>query len=139
VWQILKRSNLILFISFYYNIIYYDYYNTYRLEEAGYGIGLKLVELIGIRERATKRETRLVNMLQYVSNVIWRHLFNKAADNLERSMENEDEYMIHENSPITNTFVSVPADMGQLNCAAYFAGLIAGVLDSTRFVSYHYI
>ena len=58
-----------------------------RLEEAGYGIGLKLVELIGIRERATKRETRLVNMLQYVSNVIWKHLFNKAADNLERSME----------------------------------------------------
>ena len=77
-------------------------------------------------------------MLQYVSNVIWKHLFNKAADNLERSMENEDEYMIHENSPITNTFVSVPADMGQLNCAAYFAGLIAGVLDSTRFVSYLY-
>jgi hypothetical protein len=111
----------------------------YRLEEAGYGIGLKLVELIGIRERATKRETRLVNMLQYVSNVIWRHLFNKAADNLERSMENEDEYMIHENSPITNTFVSVPSDMGQLNCAAYFAGLIAGVLDSTRFVSIIFI
>lgn len=76
-------------------------------------------------------------MLQYVSNVIWKHLFNKAADNLERSMENEDEYMIYENCPITNTFVSVPSDMGQLNCAAYFAGLIAGVLDSTRFVSFY--
>ena len=43
--------------------------------------------------------------------------------------------MIHESSPITNTFVSVPADMGQLNCAAYLAGLIAGVLDSAKFVS----
>lgn len=43
--------------------------------------------------------------------------------------------MIHEKDPITNTFVSVPADMGQLNCAAYIAGIIAGVLDGASFVS----
>ena len=29
--------------------------------------------------------------MQYVSNTIWRHLFNKEADSLQRSMENEDE------------------------------------------------
>jgi len=104
-----------------------------KLEEAGYGIGQRMIELIGCRDRLTKRETRLVSMLQFVSNQIWRHLFNKAADNLEKSMENEDEYMIHENAPITNAFVSVPADMGQLNCAAFLAGIIAGILDSARF------
>ena len=43
--------------------------------------------------------------------------------------------MIHESSPVTNAFVSVPADMGQLNCAAFLAGIVAGVLDSARFVS----
>ena len=43
--------------------------------------------------------------------------------------------MIHENASITNTFVSVPADMGQLNCAAYLAGIVAGILDSAKFVS----
>lgn len=43
--------------------------------------------------------------------------------------------MIHENSPVTNSFVSVPADMGHLNCAAFIAGIIAGMLDSARFVS----
>ena len=43
--------------------------------------------------------------------------------------------MIHESAPVTNTYVSVPADMGQLNCAAFLAGIIAGVLDSARFVS----
>lgn len=62
-----------------------------KLEEAGYGIGQRMTELIGVREKSTKRETRLVNMLQYVTNVVWKHLFNKSADNLERSMENEDE------------------------------------------------
>eukprot|EP01033_Poteriospumella_lacustris_P019588 gene19588-14206_t len=104
-----------------------------KLETLGYSIGQKLIEMISCRDRATKRETRLVGMLQYVSNVLWKHLFGKAADNLERSMENEDEYMIHENSPVTNTFVSVPADMGHLNCAAFIAGIIAGALDSARF------
>jgi Transport protein particle (TRAPP) component len=44
--------------------------------------------------------------------------------------------MIHESAPVTNAFVSVPADMGQLNCAAFLAGIIAGVLDSARFVSH---
>lgn len=43
--------------------------------------------------------------------------------------------MIHENSPVTNAFVSVPADMGQLNCAAFIAGIVAGALESTKFVS----
>ena len=42
--------------------------------------------------------------------------------------------MIHENNPVTNTFISLPADMGQLNCAAFLAGIIAGVLDSAKFV-----
>ena len=104
-----------------------------KLEENGYGIGQRLIELVGCRERITKRETKIVNMLQYVTNVIWKHLFNKVADNLERSMDNQDEYMIHEMSPITNTFVSVPDDMGSFNCASFIAGIIAGVLDSAMF------
>jgi hypothetical protein len=62
-----------------------------------------------------------------------------VADSLERSTENEDEYMIHEREPITNAFVSAPADMSQLNCAAYIAGIISGVLNGASFVSIIYI
>ena len=43
--------------------------------------------------------------------------------------------MIYENNPITNAFISVPSDMGQLNCAAFIAGIIAGILDSSKLVS----
>jgi len=75
-----------------------------KLEEAGYGIGQRVVELVGSRERLTKRETRVVNMLQYVSNVVWKHLFNKTADNLERSMENEDECELHNRLHTLGTF-----------------------------------
>jgi hypothetical protein len=46
--------------------------------------------------------------------------------------------MIHENTPITNSFVSVPVDMGQLNCASFIAGIIAGILDSSKFVRFFF-
>jgi hypothetical protein len=62
-----------------------------RLETAGFSIGQRVIELVSCRDRVTKRETRIVNMLQYISNVAWKYLFGKVADNLERSMENEDE------------------------------------------------
>ena len=60
-------------------------------------------------------------------------MFGKIADSLERSTENEDEYMIHEAEPLTNRFISVPSDLGQLNCAAYVAGMIKGVLCTGGF------
>jgi len=104
-----------------------------RLEEAGYGIGLRVCELVACRERLTKRETKIVTMLQYVSQVVWKHLFNKTADNLERSVDATDEFMIYENEPITNKFVSVPPDFGSFNCASFIAGIIAGILDSSGF------
>lgn len=44
--------------------------------------------------------------------------------------------MIYENNPITNTFVSLPLDLSQFNCATFIAGIIAGILDSAKFVSF---
>eukprot|EP01031_Cornospumella_fuschlensis_P034937 gene34937-42312_t len=104
-----------------------------KLETAGFGIGQRVVELVSCRDRVTRRETRIVSILQYVSQVLWKYLFNKTADNLERSMQNEDEYMIHESAPLVNTYISVPADMGALSCAAFCAGIVAGALDAARF------
>jgi hypothetical protein len=43
--------------------------------------------------------------------------------------------MIHDSSPITNEFLSVPPDLGQLNCAAFIAGIISGILAGAEFVS----
>ncbi|VEU45029.1 unnamed protein product [Pseudo-nitzschia multistriata] len=38
-----------------------------RLESSGYGVGLKMLELISYRNREHKRETRLMNVLHFVS------------------------------------------------------------------------
>ena len=104
-----------------------------KLEESGYGVGVRVVELIGVREKITKRETRVVGMLQYITQTIWRQIFGKPADNLEKHPSDEDSYMIYERTCVTNHFVSVPSDMGNFNCAAFIAGIISGILDSVRF------
>jgi hypothetical protein len=107
-----------------------------RLEESGYSVGLRVLELFCFRDgtsKGAKRETRLLGVLQFVSTKVWKGLFGKDADSLERSMDNEDEYMIHEQTPMTNTFISTPPTLGSLNVAAYISGIIAGCLNGASF------
>mmetsp|Transcript_11266 Transcript_11266/g.15045 ORF Transcript_11266/g.15045 Transcript_11266/m.15045 type:complete len:212 (-) Transcript_11266:41-676(-) len=106
-----------------------------RLESSGYGVGLKVLELLAYRARENKRETRLMNILQFVSSSVWKSLFGKAADSLERSIDHADEFMIVDYEPVTSTFISVPSDLGQHSADAYISGIIAGVLDGAGFTA----
>lgn len=111
-----------------------------RLNTAGYPIGLKLLPLLLYRNPALNattaahsniRPTNVLGVLQFVSTTLWKHLFGKPADALERSQENKDEYMITDNDPVVNSFISVPKEMSQLNCAAFVAGIVEGVCDAS--------
>jgi len=93
-----------------------------RLESTGYGVGLRVLELLAYRSREFKRETRLMSVLQFVSTQVWKSLFGKPADSLERSIDHADEFMIVDYSPITSTYVSVPADFGGLSVDAFLSG-----------------
>ena len=44
-------------------------------------------------------------MLQFIHNNVWKMLFGKQADGLQKSTDDEDEYRIIENSPITNRYI----------------------------------
>jgi hypothetical protein len=74
-----------------------------------------------------------MNILQFVSTHVWKALFSKPADSLERSIDHADEFMIVDYEPITSTFCSVPADFGQLSVDAYMSGIICGVLAGAGF------
>mmetsp|Transcript_20167 Transcript_20167/g.28711 ORF Transcript_20167/g.28711 Transcript_20167/m.28711 type:complete len:199 (+) Transcript_20167:54-650(+) len=104
-----------------------------RLENSGYGVGFRVLELLTLRSKEYKREIRLMSILQFVSAAVWKSLFGKSADSLERSIDNADEYMIVDYEPITSTFVSVPSDLGQLSCDSFVSGIIAGVLEGSGF------
>lgn len=43
--------------------------------------------------------------------------------------------MISDNAMLVNKFISTPKDLGGLNCAAFVAGIVEGILDGAEFVS----
>uniref|UniRef100_A0A2N9G131 Trafficking protein particle complex subunit n=1 Tax=Fagus sylvatica TaxID=28930 RepID=A0A2N9G131_FAGSY len=127
-----------------------------RLEDAGYAVGARVLELLCHRDKVStngtvmfflipqgnRRETRLLGILSFVHSTVWKVLFGKVADSLEKGTEHEDEYMISEKELLVNRFISIPKDMGTFNCGAFVAGIVRGVLDSAGFpavVTAHFV
>lgn len=108
-----------------------------RLNLQGHPIGLKLLDLLLYREppRSQLRPRDIITLLHLIKIQMWTHLFGRQADRLEKSSnpETPDEYMIIDNEPLVNAYISVPREMSQLNCAAYVAGMIEGVCDGAGF------
>ncbi|KAK1835773.1 trafficking protein particle complex subunit 5 [Podospora conica] len=108
-----------------------------RLNLQGHPIGVKLLDLLLIREppRAQARPLTIVALLHFIKGAVFQHLFGRAADGLEKSSDaaTPDEYMIIDNEPLVNAYVSVPREMSQLNCAAFVAGIVEGVCDGAAF------
>lgn len=108
----------------------------HRLNLHGYTIGQRLLELLLWRDgRSAKRETRILGILQFITTTLYRSIFNKPADGLEKSRDNEDEYMLIDHDPMVSSYISIPKEMSQLNCAAFVAGIIEAVLDGCLFPS----
>lgn len=62
-----------------------------RLNEFGYRVGSRVLELLAWREKVAKREIKVINVLYFIHSTVWKALFGKQADSLEKSTENEDE------------------------------------------------
>ncbi|KAF9580840.1 TRAPP subunit trs31 [Lunasporangiospora selenospora] len=106
-----------------------------KLNELGYRVGTRALDLLVWRDKNSKRETRVLGMLYFIHTTVWKTLFGKQADSLEKSTENEDEYMISDNDPIVSKFISVPKDVSQLNCGAFMAGVVEAIMDGCQFPS----
>ncbi|EJD55216.1 TRAPP I complex [Auricularia subglabra TFB-10046 SS5] len=108
-----------------------------RLNVLGYRIGIRVFELMSWRAEAStkapKREIRFLPALMSIHTQFWRAVFGKPADGIEKSVENEDEYMIIDNDPPITRFISIPRDMNQLSCSAITAGMVEAVLDGLGF------
>ncbi|KAK4537457.1 hypothetical protein CDCA_CDCA12G3482 [Cyanidium caldarium] len=105
----------------------------YKLQQLGVDVGRRLLALVCLRERQVRRETRLLPVLRFITSTVWRYLFRKVADSLERVKDKNNEYMIVENDPLFTKYISVPSDLGDLNCNAFLAGMVMGMLCSSGF------
>jgi len=108
-----------------------------QLNTLGYRVGTRVLELIIWRvegsSKAPKREIKLLSVLMMVHTQVWKAAFGRPADALERSVEHPDEYMIIDNDPPIERYISVPRDFSQLSCSSFTAGIVEAVLDGLCF------
>jgi hypothetical protein len=55
------------------------------LEQLGQQIGVRLYEVICLREKRNKREINQVELLKFIHSVVWKSLFGKQVDYLEKT------------------------------------------------------
>ncbi|CAK9295718.1 unnamed protein product [Gordionus sp. m RMFG-2023] len=106
-----------------------------KLADMGYRVGQRYLELMYIREKNYKRDIKLVPLLIYIKNNLWKQLFDKEAEKLEHANDNENTYYIIEKESFVNKYISVPKDKGNLNCAYFIAGIIQAFLYGCNFPS----
>uniref|UniRef100_A0A669CEX8 Trafficking protein particle complex subunit 5 n=1 Tax=Oreochromis niloticus TaxID=8128 RepID=A0A669CEX8_ORENI len=54
-----------------------------RLAELGQRVGASLLDVLVLREKNGKRETKVLNILLFIKVSVWRSLFGKEADKLD--------------------------------------------------------
>eukprot|EP01120_Amphizonella_sp_Union-15-10_P004340 TRINITY_DN14970_c0_g1_i1.p1 TRINITY_DN14970_c0_g1~~TRINITY_DN14970_c0_g1_i1.p1 ORF type:complete len:198 (-),score=30.85 TRINITY_DN14970_c0_g1_i1:68-661(-) len=105
-----------------------------RLADIGYNVGLRLLEYISWKEKATKRETEFERILHFISNTVWKMLFGKNA-RPEKSKQVAGRYMITEDETLVNKFISVPKDLAGLSCGSFVGGIVEGILYASEFLA----
>lgn len=129
-----------------------------RLADMGQSVGASILDVLVLREKNGKRETKVLNMLLFVKvndmqyaavgftvesllnsklsflqvNV-WKSLFGKEADKLEQANDDDKTYYIIEKDPVINAYISVPKENSSLNCAAFTAGIVEAILTHSGF------
>jgi len=104
-----------------------------QLSAYGKFVGLRMLDVIVFREKGYKRDIKLLQMLMFVKGTVWKNLFGKEAEKLERSNDEPWKYYIIEKEPLVNTFISPSKDKVSLNCAAFTAGIIEVILTESNF------
>ncbi|KYN95974.1 41-2 protein antigen precursor [Plasmodium gaboni] len=107
----------------------------YRIEdclhEMGLRVGYKLNEYLTYKNKM-KRSINIINILTFISKHVWKYLFQHSSD-LLKSQDSIYEYMICDKNILLNKFINVPKDYGNINCAAFAAGIVEGFLCSSEF------
>lgn len=106
-----------------------------KLCDLGYSVGYRFYELSVYREKNLKRENKHLSILQYINSTIWKNLYGKPAgeNNMEKSLENPNLYMIFEQQPLITRYISLPKDLTGVKCAFFNAGIIKGILTCAEF------
>lgn len=78
-----------------------------------------------------RRDLKIIDILQFVHGTLWSYLFNHVSDDLVKSSERNNEYMIIDNQPPLTQFIS--SSNNRISCDYFICGVIRGFLTNAGF------
>lgn len=78
-----------------------------------------------------RRDLRILDILQFIHGSLWSYLFNHVSDDLVKSSERNNEYMIIDNNPPLTQFIS--STNNNVSCDYFVCGIINGFLNNAGF------
>lgn len=128
-----------------------------KLNALGYNIGIRLTELLNFRDSVPaktgsssienvasaitnmkRRHLKILETLQYIHLTVWQYLFSRPSNDLVKSSERDNEYMIIDNEPTLSQFIQHTS----VQCESLTCGIIEGFLDMAGFschVTSHFV
>ncbi|SCU88584.1 LAFA_0E13520g1_1 [Lachancea sp. 'fantastica'] len=76
-----------------------------------------------------RRDLKPVEILQFIHSTVWTYLFGRVSDDLVKSSERDNEYMLVDSAPMLSQFISST----NVQCDFFVCGIIEGILDSASF------
>lgn len=75
-----------------------------------------------------RRDLKILDILQFIHGTVWTYLFDHPSDDLVKSSERANEYMIVDNFPSFTQFIP-----GGTSCDFYVCGIVQGLLTEAGF------
>lgn len=100
-----------------------------ELKEIGYDMGKRMLILKNFRP-----ETSIESLLYRMAYILLPS-FYESERILEKSDTDRNTYLLTENSPLMNQYVSLPSECASFTCDAIFAGAIESILRASGFSS----
>lgn len=101
-----------------------------ELSKVGEKIGGKYLDLVVFREKLYKREIKHVEMLKFVQGILWKNLFGKAADSLEKIIDSDTSYKLIDKCM---SYLQYSSPHPNFHIGSFVAGIIQGVLKVSSF------
>ena len=67
-----------------------------RLMDLGKPVGLRFLELLGLRDKRGMRETKILGILTMIHTQLWTTMFGRKADSIEKGTDHTNDYMVND-------------------------------------------
>lgn len=124
----------------------------FRLAAIGRAVGRRAFQLYCYKEKYFKREIGTLQILSFACTPLYKSIFGKSADSLERSNERSGEctilylcnllhllVMIVDNNPLIAQYVTLPKELNQLSCSSFVGGLLESILTNADYVLFFFL